>query len=342
MNILVTGAGSLIGHGVLRSLRLMHARDIVIHTADPDPCAAGHWLGDFGVTIPPAKDPGYIEALRKVIDDHKIDVVFIGTDPELLKISKATSTLGARVVVSSPEVIGIGDDKWETVQFLKNNHFPFPDSALAEDAHSTQELIRRVGFPLIAKPRIGARSVGVMKLMNERDLSKLQGQSGYVIQELLPDEPGEFTAGTMTFDKTCYSCVIFKRDLKEGNTYRAYDVENVKHQEFLEKVSQRLPGVFGPINFQYRLRNDEPVIFEINSRFSGTTPLRTAIGVNEIEMALEYIATGATTRRSPTVKQVAIFRTWSDIIIPIAQVDEFKAKKSLANPSAKYFPFMDK
>ena len=84
-----------------------------------------------------------------------------------------------------------------------------------------------------------------------------------------------------------------------------------------------------------------PVVFEINSRFSGTTPLRTAIGINEVEMTLEYITNGQIKNRNASYQQVAILRTWSDIIVPVDQLTSFKANNILQKPSASYFPFMN-
>jgi carbamoyl-phosphate synthase large subunit len=339
MRILVTGAGSLIGHGILRSMRQISGKDFFIITADPDHRAAGHWLGDHGVIIPLAKAPDYIDALKNIIITHKIDLVFIGTDPELLKISNALDQLPTTVVVSSPGVIAIGDDKWQTVQFLKSNGFPFPDSALSDDIDLVKALVARVGFPLIAKPRIGARSAGLKIILSEQDLSGVPRQ-GYVIQELLPEGPGEFTAGTMTYHGRCYSQVIFRRDLKDGNTYRAYTYSNPSHAEFLRTVSEKMQGVYGPLNFQYRLKNDRPVVFEVNSRFSGTTPLRTAVGVNEVAMAIDFAQNGRVDPVQQKLQNVAILRTWSDIIVPIDQLDLFSDAGEIDSPRATYFPFM--
>ena len=340
MNILITGAGSLIGHGILRSLRVMENRDFNVITADPDHRAAGHWLGDHAVKIPLANSENYLPELKDIIEKLKVDLVFVGTDPELMKIARATDQIKATVVISSPEVIAIGEDKWLTVKFLKERAFPFPDSALSEDRSEVLRLAETYGFPLFAKPRIGARSVGARKIKNKDELQQILGESNYIIQEHLPGDEGEFTAGTMTYQNQCYSQVIFKRDLKDGNTYRAYLYEDDTHEKFITRVSETINGVYGPLNFQYRLKNGKPVIFEINSRYSGTTPLRTAIGINEIEMALEYFKEGKITKRTKTGSGgVAIFRTWSDIIVPVEQLDEFQKNGELKSPRAKYFPF---
>ncbi len=338
MKILVTGAGSLIGHGVLRSLRKIPNGNFTIVTADPDHRAAGHWLGDYAIKIPLAKDPAYIEQLVNVTHDLDIDLIFIGTDPELILISSNLQKFRAKVVVSQPNVIRLGDDKLQTALFLKDHGFPFPDSAIASNRSEVEKLIERVGFPFIAKPRVGARSAGLMKLNSRDDLDRLP-HTDYVIQEYLPDQPGEFTAGTMTYDGKCYSQVIFKRDLKEGNTYRAYTYDDAAQSQFLRQLSESIPGVYGPLNFQYRIKNGKPVVFEINSRFSGTTPLRTAIGVNEVEMALQYAREGKVMPQIQQLHQVAVLRTWSDIIVPMEELERFERNGNLSHPSATYFPF---
>lgn len=340
MNILVTGAGSLVGHGILRSLRMVQDQNFRIVTADPDHRASGHWLADMGVKIPLAKEDHYISRLKEIIRNEKIDIVFVGTDPELAKIAEAN--LVATVVVSSPEVIAIGEDKWLTVEFLKNNGFLFPASALSENREEVIALLELHGFPLFAKPRMGARSVGAMKVENMEQLNEVLIRPNYIVQEYLPGENAEFTAGTMTYHNKCYSCVIFKRDLKDGNTYRAYTFENQEHERYITDISEKLNGVYGPLNFQYRLKNGKPIIFEINSRFSGTSPLRTAVGVNEIEMALSYFKDGRLSKRKVTLSDVAILRTWSDIIVPMTQLEEFQNKAELKNPSATYFPFLSR
>ena len=38
---------------------------------------------------------------------------------------------------------------------------------------------------------------------------------------------------------------------------------------------------YGPMNFQLKFTKNGPMIFEINPRFSGTTPIREKFGLNE-------------------------------------------------------------
>jgi carbamoyl-phosphate synthase large subunit len=44
--------------------------------------------------------------------------------------------------------------------------------------------------------------------------------------------------------------------------------------------------VKGPLNVQCFITDGEPIIFEINPRFSGTTPIRSAVGFREVDAVL--------------------------------------------------------
>ena len=58
--------------------------------------------------------------------------------------------------------------------------------------------------------------------------------------------------------------------------------------EFIKNLTNKLQP-FGATNFQLKLTNKGPVVFEINPRFSGATPIRAAFGLNEIYIILSKI-----------------------------------------------------
>jgi carbamoyl-phosphate synthase large subunit len=341
VNILVTGAGALVGHGVLRLLRTM-ARPVGIVTADPDHRAAGHWLGDRARTIPMARDPGFIAAIERIVERDDIGIVLVGTDVELAVFAREKARLarlGANVVVSSPEVIEIADDKWRTVEFLRNAGLPYPRSALASDRAGCLALAAECAFPLFAKPRRGARSVGARAIPHAAALDAVIGPaSDLIVQEHLPEHPGEFTAGCVGWGGDVGGVVVLRRDLRDGNTYRAYHDGSDRHEAAIADVARRL-GIEGPCNFQFRERDGRPVVFEINARFSGTTPLRALFGFNEVEAIIEHVLTGAPTPR-PTLRAGAVLRAWSDIFVEDDSLRSFASKGELDAPSAEAMPFV--
>jgi carbamoyl-phosphate synthase large subunit len=71
----------------------------------------------------------------------------------------------------------------------------------------------------------------------------------------------------------------------------------------------------GPANFQFRIdRSGRVKVFEINARFSGTTPLRAIAGFNEVEMCLRRLLLGEPVAE-PCVEEMVLLRHWSETVL---------------------------
>jgi carbamoyl-phosphate synthase large subunit len=315
MKVLVTGAGALLGQGIIRSL-LESDLEVELVAADPSEHSAGLYWAQRSYRIPLATDPGYLDRIEALLARESPDAVLIGTDVELHTFAahraRLESEYGCHVIVSSPEVVAVADDKYLTYEFLRDNGFAYPDSALPGDEDA---LIERVGFPLIVKPRVGARSVGV-GVVHDRDelTAALHGRSGLVIQEHVASADEEYTAGVLCFDGRCDASIVMRRDLRDGNTYRAYVDEFPELNRAVREMAEKLRP-YGPANFQFRLDGDSVKVFEINGRFSGTTPLRMRAGFNEVELTLRHVVLGETISQ-PRVEPMTILRHWSETIVP--------------------------
>lgn len=342
--ILVTGAGALLGQGILRSLEISDNNYFIL-TADPDYRAQGHSLGDKAYLVPVVTDPGYLSAIEDIIQKEQVDVVLIGTDVELPLFAENKQRLEeqykVKVIVSSTEVIAIANDKWLTAEFLKENGFPYPVSAMTTDKEAIEALRKSRPFPYIAKPVDGARSKGIRIIENEQDLQEVCSYpNNLVVQEMIGEQEGEYTAGCMVVDGKCRAIVSLKRDLRDGNTYRAYREGDNPYDAIICSIAERL-GVEGPANFQYRIKDGQPIVFEINGRFSGTTPLRYMFGFNEVEALLNHLF-GVEEMTQPKLRDGAVFRTWSDIFVEPAQLNELKENRVLEGYKSQYFPFKNK
>lgn len=341
-NILVTGAGALLGQGILRLLQISNFPK-KIFTADPDPRSTGHWLGDYAITIPKAIDEDFITAIEKIVFEHNIDAILIGTDVELKKLAEVKDSFlkqyNCKVIVSSTKIISIANDKFLTSKFLEQNGFPYAKSVMATNKEQMLQLKEEVGFPLFAKPIDGARSIGLVKIHNLEELLALYDEnSKLVVQQYLPDVLGEFTSGCIVVEGKCKAITTLRRDLRDGNTYRAYrDEDSTKYDGLIMKIAEKL-APDGPANFQFRILNGEPVIFEINGRFSGTTPLRHFFGFNEVEALLKFYLFNEEII-APELKNGIVFRTWSDFFIEQNHFNSLSTEKVLENPVATFYNF---
>ena len=319
IKVLVTGAGALLGQGVLRALKLCSIPTTVV-AVDPSPYAVGLYWADKSYLVPLASDPTYLDAIREILRKERPDVVMLGTDVELRAMAENRSALEkefkTHILVSDPYVIEIADDKFLTASFLQERGFPYPKTALAGDQ---QWLVDQVGFPLIVKPRVGARSIGVRLVRDRQELRQaLSGSPDVIVQEYVGSPREEFTTGVLYFDGQQPVSVTMRRDLRDGNTYRAFVDDYPELNAIMSKVAVAL-SCHGPVNMQFRMADGVPKIFEINARYSGTTPLRARAGFNEVEMALAHLVLGKPLVQ-PDVKKVNFFRVWDDLMVEPSQV----------------------
>lgn len=343
MNVLVTGSGALLGQGIIRSLNAIKNNDLIIHAADPDYKSSGNFISNKAHKIHFANHPNYIDRIKEIIRNEKIDVILIGTDTELPIFSKYKQEIEqeykVKIIVSDISVIEIANDKWKTSKFLEEQGFDYPKSVMAKNKAEVADFKKNVQFPYLAKPIDGARSKGIVIIENDHQLDHVvNNPQNLVIQEFLNEEGGEFTSGCVVVGGLCKSVVTLKRDLRDGNTYRAYyNKEYSKFDNFIIAVAESLK-VDGPCNFQFRLRNGKPVIFEINARFSGTTPLRFIFGFNEVEAVISSIF-NLEQNYKPILKEGMILRAWSDIFISEDEIIRNKNNDEVIQPKSFFYGF---
>ena len=296
-NIAITGTGSLIGQAVIKSIQRsdLNAQlnligfDYFKNTVGSFWCNVNYVLPD--ILKKEINETMWLNFLLEKIIENNIKLLFVGVDFELPLFAKYKTEIekktGVTVLVSSEEVTAIANDKYLTYQFLKENNLSHPTSFLPEEPYSD-----KVEFPLIVKPRKGARSVGVSKVKNSDELKNaINALKEPIVQECIGNDHQEFTCGTIYLGGELKKLIILNRSLKEGNTFISHF-----QKDFPSVISHYLRNVagilkpFGACNFQLRL--DEkgiPKIFEINARHSGTTFIRTLFGYKEVEYIINYL-----------------------------------------------------
>ncbi|WP_379923341.1 ATP-grasp domain-containing protein [Erythrobacter sp. R86502] len=319
IKVAVTGAGAVLGQGIIKSLKMAPCKYDVL-ALDPNPLSPGLYWADSHHLIPMANDPRYGGAIETLLEAERPDAVLVGTDVELAIFSRNKdiweTRFGTKIVVSSPDIVAIADDKMATAQWLEAQRLPFPHSATGEASDDIDTLVAAHGFPLIVKPRQGARSIGVSLVHSREDLAvALHGREGLIVQQWAGPDHEEYTAGVICFDGEVSASIVLRRDLRDGNTFRAYAADYPDCDAYVRQVASALQP-YGPANFQFRRGTDgEFRLFEINARFSGTTPMRALLGFNEVHMVLQKVLLGKAIEQ-PSITRGTVVRFLEEQLLP--------------------------
>ncbi|MBI4125571.1 MAG: ATP-grasp domain-containing protein [Deltaproteobacteria bacterium] len=323
ITIAVTGAGSLFGQGIIRSLK-MSPLNIRIIALDFFSNAVGLYWGDKPYLLPdmfgkPENEKKYLDQLMAALKKERAELLFVGTDFEIKFIARHRQILesetGCQIVVSSPRVSDVADDKWETHRFLKEKGFATPPSTISLEG--LDDFIQEVGFPLIVKPRRGFRSVGVMQVNNreELDFAVKKSSSEWIIQKAVGSSAQEYTCGAVVLQGRCLGVIVMRRDLRDGNTYRAYlEPLPARLESSIREMALAL-NPHGSVNFQGRLDGEDLVVFEINARFSGTTIIRALAGFNEVEAVVRTLVLKEKVFLQAK-KYGVVLRYWEELFVP--------------------------
>lgn len=319
MNILLLGMGGNVTQGILKAIRAsqLHCRIVGACVASS---AAGLYMCDAAYISPYASDSAFLPWLRTVCLTERIDAVLSGVE-EVLEILAAhreslEEELHARFIVSGAEQLRIGNDKLETCRWLRHNNFSYPPFAVSEDADGVKLLAAKTGCRLIAKPRRSKSSHGIIRLRTEDDLRHIAGLAGYVVQEEIGTEREEYTVGCYTDKKGNFAgAIVMRRELQNGTTCKA----TVVRSQTIEREAAAICAAFratGPLNIQLRLDAEaRPIPFEVNVRFSGTTPMRACFGFNDVEAALREYVLNEDVSGCFSVRSGTALRYWEEIYI---------------------------
>lgn len=299
----ITGTGSLVGQAIIKSIKSSKFKNDKLIGFDYFKGTIGSYWVDKNYLLPDILDKSidvrdWLYTVMSVIKRESIEILFIGVDFELIFFAEHKEMLEREtncvIVVSDKKTIEIADDKYLTYQFLKDNNLYFPYSYLEDEIDNAIEN-GEISFPVILKPRNGFRSVNVFLIKNEEELrEKLPLVDNPVVQEHVGNRDSEYSCGTIAFNGDVKKSIVLRRDLKDGNTSTTYLNNSFPSiiKDYIEDISRKL-GQFGVCNYQLRIGVDGiPKLFEINSRHSGTTYIRSLYGFNEIEYILEYLLNG--------------------------------------------------
>ncbi|MEO7793836.1 MAG: ATP-grasp domain-containing protein [Thermoanaerobaculia bacterium] len=336
LTVLVLAAGGTVSQGILKALAAGGLRCRVL-AACVSPLAAGlHWA-ERAMLSPLAADPDFAPWLFELCRSERIDAVLAGQENVLDRLAGLAQELrdrtGVVALVAPPASLAIARDKLETCQWLQSEELPYPAFAAADDDVAVEQLVRRFAFPLWAKPRCASGSRGGFRVDDAEALAEVRRKPGYLLQEFLGADDDEYSAGVLSdLEGVPRGVIVLKRRLAFGLTVAAEAGDYPDAEAVARAVAAALAAP-GPCNVQMRRHRGRFVPFEINLRFSSTTPVRVALGFPEVEAALRHFVLNEPLPPLPRVTRGVAVRHWEESYPDPDQIERLRAGKTIAGAS---------
>jgi glucose-1-phosphate thymidylyltransferase len=271
---------------------------------------AGMNACDISYVVPPITDPSYIDTLLEIAVKENVSMIVSLFDIDLPYLAAAKSRFeeqGITVVISSPEVIDIANDKYKTYQYLKNLNIKTPKTYCYYDEALTAISNKELNYPLFVKPRWGMGSIGVYKAETEEELefyykhvqkqiknsylSKLSSSKldeSVLIQEFIGGKEYGIDIFNSLDGEFLLSVEKEKLAMRSGETDGAIVVKNDTLSQLSKKISTQLKHI-GNLDMDVLFDGKEYYILEFNARFGGGFPFSYLAGANLPELLIKMI-----------------------------------------------------
>jgi len=273
-----------------RTASQLKLRSILIG-ADVDRLSPALQLCDKSFKVKPTTHPEYIRQLFSIVKKNKVRLLIPTVDLDLKILAKNKqkfSKLGCHVLVSTPEVVDICQDKRKTYRFLTKNGFDTPLTMSIQTALSKNNL----KWPCFLKPWDGYASRGTAVVNNRKELSFfVKKVPNAICQEFVKGT--EYTCDVYVDFNMKARCVVPRKriEVRAGEVSKGQIVKNNRIMTEAARLVEILGAGPGVITLQLFLNDDDKVKFiEINPRFGGGAPLSIKAGANFPKWLLQELS----------------------------------------------------
>jgi carbamoyl-phosphate synthase large subunit len=322
MNVLVTGIGNGVGQSIAKSLQISKFK-IKIFVADIDKYCAGIYRFPNRILIPKVETDKSLDQIKMIIKEHKIELLLIGSEYETeffaknrIEIENETST---KILVSDLDTVKLGNNKWLTAEFLNQNDIPTPRTCKVnlKSDREVLELTNNFSSKSIIKPIGGTSSKDIYIIENHEDYRYYSSKFPDSIIQLYIENSSRLNEYTSSYFRGFHGELIgpfvLRRQIKNGTSWIAQIEESDKFKKLLDPIISKI-NFLGSINIQLLENDKELKVMEINTRFSGTTSIRSLFGFNEPEMAIKSLRKIPLTYKKKFSKGT-VFRYHEEIVI---------------------------
>lgn len=322
LRVIVTGAGSIVGQGIVKALRHSGMQVQVIAT-DIAPLNAALFRADEAYLMIPVEAPNALESIVETIRLIRADALMVGSEFDLSFFARHRALIeretNTKVIVSPVETVELADDKFRTAEFLAGHGLPFAPALAAPSLYEASRWAAQNGYPVIVKSRRGTSARHLHLVNDEASLKAvLPGVPEPMVQLLAgpihAELANEYTCSVFRCaDGSLLGPFVSRRTLRGGSSWIVEVAPQPELESLVRHIGTLLPSV-GSLNIQLMFCDGRAVPFEFNARFSGTTPIRAYFGFNEPEMALRSFVLGEKIER-PTIRKGVVIRYVEEVFV---------------------------
>ena len=235
--ILVSGASTIVGYGILRSLIKSEKKLQLIGTSIYENSVAQGFC-DIFVKAPLTNDINYLDWLIRTVKEYSIDMIIPGIDADMYKWSENIAVIektGVIALANNIDLVLFCKDKWAFYERMTEEkcEYAIPSSLSTNFDYVNKEF----GLPLLLKPRHGFGSKGIVRVYDKETFLKHKHEIGPIlmVQPLIGADDHEYTTSAFCDGKGgFYAYMTLKRELaKDGFTEKAEVVELIGIKEAL-------------------------------------------------------------------------------------------------------------
>jgi len=313
--VLVPGASAPAAINTIKSLKMVNY-PVKIISSDTNPISAGFYLSDAHEVLPEVENQSYTTRLFEIISKHNIGILMPSSGYDIYNFSRNKGNLldrGAVAVVSDEDVMEKCRDKMETFTFLSQK-FASP--------YTTVDPNKIIEFPLIAKPRFGKGSKGVVKIDNDDDLKYVQSKNDNLIfQEYLPGT--EYTIDVLSDleGEPIIAVPRIRLQTKAGISTIGKIVKDDSISETCKSIAKYLK-IIGPCCIQMKETKDGILkVVEVNPRLGGGTIFTALAGANFPAMILDMV--NGKKVEPPVISEITVVRYFEEIVVENGKVMKY-------------------
>jgi carbamoyl-phosphate synthase large subunit len=249
--------------------------------ADANALAPALYHADRHALVPRIDDPGYIAALKALVEAHDVRLIVPLTDLDHLQLVDARKELGALVLLPDRDVLEAVNDKYRAHERFVELGISSPPTWLPD------ALPDDLRFPVLVKQREGFGSRHIYRAENraELDFFLAYTPADSMVQQACQGE--EFSIDVFCdLEGRCLNAIPRTMiESKGGESIKGMTIKDWDLIEHGRHVAETL-GLRGPANIQCFREGGEHQVTDINPRFGGAFPLPRAAGSNYPELAI--------------------------------------------------------